>query len=418
VKTPFLMIELKQDHVRTCLVKDSDSKLDFEKNVFESGDWQKNLSKTAEEFKQILKEKQDTFKQVLLVISSQDLMQYQCDLPQLSEQDRYSYLNLQADHAFPIAEQDRVLCVSQHEVTCSLFALTRPFYKNAIKWLELSELKCIGIHPINTIYTTAQDFTGLHYVETNDELLLTFKRHGKVVSFDRILKESSESDLFELRAMIGSSDFIRSGETWSIEYCAENDEGISAHKVKLFESFSKHVTTSPQKIELEQKLNFLDPLSLPPLNYLDEIKKYKIAQISLVLILPILIGCWIWWDQSTTLNKLSEEWSFIEEKVERLETQQSKLRTYKNWMITEPLELQLLESLTGHFPNQGEAWIKSLQIKTFDKVELSGVAKNSTIWMLLLKKLKDEKKVKDLTVVQVQGEVPLEFQLSFKWSLK
>jgi hypothetical protein len=101
--------------------------------------------------------------------------------------------------------------------------------------------------------------------------------------------------------------------------------------------------------------------------------------------------------------------------VAHLEALQQNIRRFRPWFESAPLNLQVLESLTASFPEQGEVWAKSVQIGEDFKVTCSGFAQNQPAMLAMLDRLRKRPDVTGVQVQSVRGEKPVQFSLTFKW---
>nr|MDQ3625281.1 hypothetical protein [Verrucomicrobiota bacterium] len=123
---------------------------------------------------------------------------------------------------------------------------------------------------------------------------------------------------------------------------------------------------------------------------------------------------------------LEAEWNGMRNKVGEVELQQQKIRQFRPWFEPAPQSLQILEGLTGAFPEQGEVWAKSIQIAGGAngegvKVTCSGLARNEDAFTGLRERLRSRPDVAGLKVqqmVQVQqarGESQVQFSITYQW---
>ena len=101
--------------------------------------------------------------------------------------------------------------------------------------------------------------------------------------------------------------------------------------------------------------------------------------------------------------------------VADLESVQQNIRRFRPWFDSAPLNLQVLESLTSAFPEQGEVWAKNVQIGEDFKVTCNAFAQNQSALNAMLDRLRKRPDVSAVQVQSVRGEKPVQFSFTFKW---
>jgi len=128
----------------------------------------------------------------------------------------------------------------------------------------------------------------------------------------------------------------------------------------------------------------------------------------------ILIGCVFFW-QGQQLQALEKEWQGMEVQVGELEALQQRIRTYRPWFDESIPTLKLIRHLTTAFPEQGDVWVKELDIREPAQVLCSGFARSNRAWLDMYEKLRTSPEVKDLTVEQVREDRQLQFSFKYRW---
>ena len=135
-----------------------------------------------------------------------------------------------------------------------------------------------------------------------------------------------------------------------------------------------------------------------------------LAAVALV-VLPVLT----FFVRSRIESSLASDWEGMRGNVGELDTVQQKIRQFRPWFDTIPQNVQLLEALTGAFPEQGEVWAKSIQIGEDAKVTCSGFARNPAVLNALLDRLRARADVAELKVQQESGQNPMKFSFTYQW---
>lgn len=117
-------------------------------------------------------------------------------------------------------------------------------------------------------------------------------------------------------------------------------------------------------------------------------------------------------------SSLAAEWSGMRRNVADLENLQGRLRQFRPWFDAAPGSLLLLESLASAFPETGEVWAKGVQVTDGPKVTCTGFARNQPALMGFMDRLRAQKEISDLQLVQQRGENPIQFSLTYRWGQK
>jgi hypothetical protein len=114
-------------------------------------------------------------------------------------------------------------------------------------------------------------------------------------------------------------------------------------------------------------------------------------------------------------NRLAAEWNKLEPVTEELGMIQSRLREFRPWFETGTPSVEMLHGLVSAFPESGEVWAKRIELKEDAKVVCAGFARDQGVWMDFLDDVGAQPGVTDLNVQSVRGDRPVQFDLSFTW---
>lgn len=131
-------------------------------------------------------------------------------------------------------------------------------------------------------------------------------------------------------------------------------------------------------------------------------------------LVAVLGGAYGW--QYHTLNSLQDNWSSIEMDVDRVEQLQSNLRAYRPWFEETAPSLDMLMALTEAFPPTGEVWTRSFAVKDMNKVSFTGFARSRADLLKMQERLAAQPGVEDLKVLPLRGDAPAQFSLSYTWN--
>lgn len=140
-------------------------------------------------------------------------------------------------------------------------------------------------------------------------------------------------------------------------------------------------------------------------------RRWIIAAAAALVLLPILAFI----IRSSMEGGLNNDWNGMRNNVAELETIQQKIRQFRPWFDQTPTGVAILESLAAAFPDAGDVWAKSIEINDDSKVTCTGFARNTVALTNLREALRRRPNVADLSVQQVRGENPVQFTLIYKW---
>ena len=141
-------------------------------------------------------------------------------------------------------------------------------------------------------------------------------------------------------------------------------------------------------------------------------------QIALAAIAIILLPLLIFLVRAHRESSLNAEWDGMKNSVAELEAIQQKTRQFRPWFEPTPQSLQILQTLIAAFPEKGEVWTKSVQIKGAsdgtNKVVCSGFARNQPALMAMMDRLLKTPGVTALSQ-RTLGNNPVQFTATYLW---
>ena len=141
-------------------------------------------------------------------------------------------------------------------------------------------------------------------------------------------------------------------------------------------------------------------------------RRYRwIAGIALALVFLPIFGFFVRSQQESHLEK---RWAAMRGEVADLDALQNAVRKFRPWFETAPQNLQLLETLFAAFPEQGDVWAKSIQIKPGGVVVCTGFAHNRPAILALTDRLRARPGVTGVQTQQIRGENPVQFTVAYK----
>ncbi|MCD6287604.1 MAG: hypothetical protein J7M12_00675 [Candidatus Hydrogenedentes bacterium] len=120
--------------------------------------------------------------------------------------------------------------------------------------------------------------------------------------------------------------------------------------------------------------------------------------------------------QHIKLSRLETYWAGIEPTVKEARAIQEKIKAFRPWFDDSPQTLMIARKLTEAFPEQGTVWVKSISMKNdLTEISCTGYARDDAGWMDVLDRLRDTAGIKNMQVINVQGDSPLRFTFIFEW---
>lgn len=121
---------------------------------------------------------------------------------------------------------------------------------------------------------------------------------------------------------------------------------------------------------------------------------------------------------SQMLANLEEDYKDIKPEVDRLEQVQERIRFFRPWMEQSSVSLDVLKCLSEAFPEDKNVWVKSVEFKDGDKVICTGFARTTQGVLDVVSRLQKRPEVRDVTNVSMRGDKPVQFSFTFIWSKK
>ncbi len=119
--------------------------------------------------------------------------------------------------------------------------------------------------------------------------------------------------------------------------------------------------------------------------------------------------------QEFQLHRLKSRWSTMSTRVRDLEQTEQNIRKYRPWYDNSVRTLRILRRLTEAFPEDGSVTAKTLEIHDPGVVSCSGTARDQSALLKLLDSLRSSKDVTEVQVDQLRGKSPLQFSFNLHW---
>jgi hypothetical protein len=129
-----------------------------------------------------------------------------------------------------------------------------------------------------------------------------------------------------------------------------------------------------------------------------------------LIVLPILAFS----VRSQQERRLDAEWTRIQPVVTELESVQANIRLFRPWFDPTPRSLHILEGLAAAFPDTGDVWAKTIEIRDGSRVACAGLTRDQATWMAFQERVRAGTEFRNVQVQQVRGE-PVQFAFTFTW---
>ena len=119
--------------------------------------------------------------------------------------------------------------------------------------------------------------------------------------------------------------------------------------------------------------------------------------------------------QQAILWRLQSRWADMKAEVTELEATQAKIKQYRPWFDESARSLSILRQLTQAFPEDGVVTAKTVEIREANQVTCTGTAKDYASLLRMQENLVKSGNVADLKLNRIQGKSPMQFTFDFRW---
>lgn len=129
----------------------------------------------------------------------------------------------------------------------------------------------------------------------------------------------------------------------------------------------------------------------------------------------LLAACGTFGVQYVRMARLEARWAKMRPAVENLENLQRRIRQFRPWFDDSLPCLTILRVLTKAFPEDGVVTARSVEIRGGSAVTCSGTARDNTVLLQVLNRLRATAEVRDVKLGQVRGTSPMQFTFEFHY---
>jgi len=375
-------------------------------------------------------------------------------LPDLSEEDRQSFLELDAERGFPFAPEELVVSRCFHGVGGRAQALQLAVQRSKVErldsWLRRARLNPLSFSVSGLAWTraTANRSPGTIrlWLQSESAVLMVDSLSG-LAAFRYLgseLRTTGETPQWqpeklarEIRVSLGQltpelraeiQSFAVLGSELEARTLAEalapmlNVFGLKPEATgrtpgcrPVSPAAMASAVANPYWSKGGQSIEFLPPRISNWQKVTSRYSARKLAYMGgavggLAAIAVIAIGL-----QEYQLHRLKSQWSTMSARVHDLEQTEQNIRKYRPWYDNSVRTLRILRRLTEAFPEDGSVTAKTLEIHDPGVVNCSGTARDQTALLKLLDSLRSSKDVTEVQVDQLRGKSPLQFSFNLHW---
>jgi hypothetical protein len=361
------------------------------------------------------------------------------DLPEISPEDLRDFFELRAESEFSIAVAELRLAHSPYRLPegqkrATLAAMAAKRLGAVEKMLEVAGRKAVSI----SLALEQYDRPLLHFIVDERRLTMVVAAGGGVAAL-RCLSRPERNErnehagfgpiLRELRITLGRlPDSIRQG-TRSVRFSGEANSVAALRTEIQKELEAKGFELAPDQPESNPAIeNAKRWLHKQPVGFefvvaevnlwsarIERFNTQRSRKIALAAAALILLPLLVFMIQSIRESSLESEWNGMKNAVANINAEQQRIRQFRPWFQPAPHTLQIFEALISAFPETGEVWSKSVQVEGGAKVTCTGFARNEAARMGLLDRLRKNPAVTQLKILQVRGDNPIQFAITFTW---
>ena len=402
----------------------------------------------AQELRSFLDQNELRETKCLVCLPSNLVLSTSIEIPELSEDDRQSYLDLQAETEFPFAADEISLSTLSYQAPdqshhATLAALPNTQVGRIERILIAAKLRpvsfTLGIGASGRAAAPEASAPCLALDVYSDHVDLTIPcgpGYAAIRSLEEVYESEGENRILdhellqrEIKITLGQlSPSIRQHlKQTAIGY----DEGVSGSIAETLKSQLQQMgltaTSSPpdqsplqragETYLLKQRsaLEFLPPKENQLQAFAKKVSSRSNAWVGGTVGTIVLLTFVIYYFQGYRLNSLETEWAGMADKVTELEALQGKIRQFRPWFTRSAESLEIAKQLSEAFPREGSIWVKSVQIKENNRIFCSGSARNNQELLTVMDELRGMEHITEVTLQQVRGEAPVQFAFNFEW---
>lgn len=404
--------------------------------------WTDDPELVGQEIQAFLEQKEIRENRCLLCLPLNIAMTISVEIPDLSDGDLQSYLELQAESEFPFGIEDMQLASAVYRAPDqSRHATLAAIPKNRIEQIQ-QVLQHARLRPVSLVLGLAAAAAG-----DNPQLVLDVQpdhvdlnvRCGKGFAVIRSLegvsnfaKDGGAQDCSplcrEIRITLGQlPGNLRQNLAAAICHSAEPssawrqslERGLAGMGFQTaFREGQHSALEAAVKARLANQpcsLEFLPSKRGPFRIFAEKASSQHNVWIGGSVGTVVFLVVAVFYIQGWRLHTLEREWNGMAEKVKTLEAKQNKIRQFRLWYDNSAPSLQIVRQLAETFPKEGSVWLESIEIKGNRQVRCAGSARGNQDRLDFIDRLRAADNVHDIATQHVSGESTKQFAFHFVW---
>lgn len=401
-----------------------------------SSPWTDDPELAGQEIRTFLDQREIRENRCLLCLPLNIAMTVSVELPDLSDGDLQSYLELQAESEFPFGIEDFQLASAVYRAPDqSRYATLAAIPKNRIEHIQ-QVLQHARLRPVSLVLGLAEAGKDTQLVlDVQPDHVDLSVRCGEGFAVIRSLegvsnfaKDSVAQDCSplcrEIRITLSQlPGNLRQNLAAAICHSAEIssdwrqslERGLAGMGFQtVFREGQHSALESAVKARLanQRALEFLQPKRRPFRIFAEKASSQRNVWIGGSVGTLVFLVVAIFYFQGWRLKALEREWNGMAEKVKTLEIKQSKIRQFRPWYDNSAPSLQIARQLAESFPKEGSVWLKSIEIKENRQVRCAGSARDNQDRLDLISRLRAADNIHELATPNITAK---QFDFKFVW---
>lgn len=360
------------------------------------------------------------------------------EIPNLSDGDLQSYLELQAESEFPFGIEDLQLASAFYRVPdeshcATLAAIPKSRIEHIQQVLQHARLRPVGL-VLGLAPASAGNNPQLVLDAQPDHVDLSV-RCGDGFAVIRSLegatdfaKDSAAPDCNllcrEIRITLGQlPGNLRQNLAAAVCHSAELssdwrqslERGLAGMGFQTAFREGQHSALEAAvkaRLANQRALEFLPPKRGPFRIFAEKASSQRNVWIGGSVGTIVFLVVAVFYIQGWRLQSLEREWNGMAEKVKTLEDKQNEIRQFRPWHDNSAPSLQIVRQLAESFPKEGSVWLKSIEIEENCQVRCIGSARDNQDRLDLFSRLRAADNIRELATQSITTK---QFNFKFVW---
>ncbi|HIG29910.1 MAG TPA: hypothetical protein EYQ50_19765 [Verrucomicrobiales bacterium] len=385
-----------------------------------------------------------------VVLPNHWTLSFQFEMPELSEDDAESYIQMRSEQEFPFSVEDLIYSISKEEAPSGGFLVfVAAMQRNHVVRIE-QVLASAGLRPLSF---SIECCPLLKQISSEEEAVILLKESGSRI--DLVISRGTSPFVLRSIGEIGVSEEKTSGldmdalireikitlgqlpedlrsSIQKVHWVGSEDAELEPPHFPGLDERLRDLGLTLKIIQLEEdagigsaksclegvppQLEFLPPRVSRFQEFTIRVSTRKNLWLGGSVAATVFIALAAIAIQDRILNRLDGKWSGMEKNVGEIQELQDRIRFYRPWFDPTVRSLIIARQLTEAFPEDGAVWVRQLEIKDQSRVFCSGVTRDNQSLLSVLDTLRNSPGVQDLRVQQIRGKEQLQFAFNYQWN--